>query len=107
MSRRLINAYEMRDIKPSKSISCNKKTEKKNKQTKLDNFLFNMSPKSLRYNNNNKLSYSQYFGFQDAQNALRKRIYKVSRSQGNFQKTSDLTFALAFQNIPLRNIFMV
>ena len=48
-----------------------------------------------------------YFGLQNAQNALRKRIYKVSRSQGNSQKTSDLTFALAFPNISLRNIFMV
>ena len=94
----------MRDIKPSKSISCKKKTEKKTKQTKLDNFLFNMSAKSLRYyssnNNNNKWSYSQYFGLQNAQNTLRKRIYKVSRSQGNSQKTSDLTFALAFQIFP-------
>ena len=82
--------------------------KKTNKQTKLDNFLLKTSPKSLRYNNNNnKWSYSQYFGLQDAQNALRKRIYKVSRSQGNSQKASDLTFALAFQNIPVRNIFMV
>ena len=70
----------MRDIKPSKSISCKKKTEKKTKQTKLDNFLFNMSAKSLRYNNsnnnNNKWSYSQYFGLQNAQNTLENEFIK-------------------------------